>query len=73
MPGFDWFQHIEYFPKTISDIYVDPLLQHVYLNQFKGLTKADIDELMDSFSFDNCEINKEVEATHKKYCDGRED
>ncbi len=73
LPGFDWFQHIEYFPKTIADIYVDPLLQHVYLNLFKGLTKADIDELMDSFLFENCEINPEVEAIHKKYCDGRED
>ena len=73
LPGFDWFQHIEYFPKTISDIYVDPLLQHVYLNLYQGLTKEDIDELMDSFSFDNCEINRQVEEIHKKYCDGRLD
>lgn len=73
LPGFDPFQHDEYLPKTISDIYVAPLMQHYWLNLFKGLTKEDIDKLMESFMFENCEINERVAAEHRKYCDGRLD
>ena len=73
LPDFDPFQHDEYFPKTMGDIYIAPLMQHFYVRLFKGCTKEDIDELMDSFTFENCEVNEKLEAIHKKYCDGRLD
>ena len=68
LPGFDPVQHDEYFPKTISDIYYAPLLQYIYLNLFRGVDKAQMDALMASFSFSHCQINPDVEALYKRYC-----
>lgn len=70
LPEFDPIQHDEYFPKTISDIYYAPLMQHAYLDLFKGIDKKEIDALMDSFTFKNCRINTDTEALYRKYCQG---
>ena len=67
IPSFNHISHDEYFPKTVSDIYYAPLLQYAYLYLFEGIGKNDMDKLMDSFLFENCEVNEENLAIYKKY------
>lgn len=49
------------------DVYAGTLLQHSYAARFKGMSETDIDNVLQSFAFKNCQKNEGLLGVVKKH------